>query len=62
MNPDVATISTEANLVEAATMMRARNIGFLPVIENGKVVGVSTDRDIDPEYLRGPQSGVYQSK
>ena len=26
--------------------MRARNIGFLPVIEDGKVLGVLTDRDI----------------
>ena len=46
MNRDVATISADANIVEAATMMRARNIGFLPVIEDGKVVGVLTDRDI----------------
>lgn len=46
MNRDVATISSDANLVEAATVMRSRNIGFLPVLEQGKVVGVLTDRDI----------------
>jgi CBS domain-containing protein len=46
MNRDVATISPDANLAEAATIMRARNIGFLPVIEDGKVLGVLTDRDI----------------
>ena len=33
MNRDVVTISPDANLVEAATIMRARDIGFLPVIE-----------------------------
>jgi CBS domain-containing protein len=33
MNRDVATISPDANLVEAATIMRARDIGFLPVIK-----------------------------
>lgn len=46
MNRDIATISPDANLVEAATVMRTRNIGFLPVLEEGKVVGVVTDRDI----------------
>jgi CBS domain-containing protein len=46
MNRDVATISPDANLVAAATIMRARNIGFLPVIDDGKAVGVVTDRDI----------------
>src|SRR5438128_6124324 len=46
MNRDIATIPADANLVEAATMMRTRNIGFLPVLEQDKVVGVLTDRDI----------------
>ncbi len=46
MNRDVATISGNANLVEAAAVMRNRNIGFLPVLEQGKVAGVLTDRDI----------------
>ena len=46
MNRVVATISSDANLVEAATIMRAHNIGFLPVIEDGTVIGVLTDRDL----------------
>ena len=46
MSRDIATISASANLAEAATVMRRRNIGFLPVLEEGKVVGVLTDRDI----------------
>ena len=46
MKRDVATISADANLVEAATLMRTRNIGFLPVLEENKVAGVITDRDI----------------
>jgi CBS domain-containing protein len=46
MNREVVTISPNANLVKAAALMRARNVGVLPVIEDDKVVGVLTDRDI----------------
>jgi CBS domain-containing protein len=56
MNRDIATISSDANLVEAATAMRARNIGFLPVMEGGKVVGVLTDRDIVVRSIYEDQS------
>jgi CBS domain-containing protein len=46
MSRNVAVTSPEATLKEAAELMRDRNIGFLPVIRNGSVVGVVTDRDI----------------
>jgi CBS domain-containing protein len=46
MNKDVAVISPDANLTEAAELMKRRNIGFLPVIKNDSVMGVVTDRDI----------------
>ena len=36
----------DATLVEAAEMMRDHNIGFLPVIASGVLVGVVTDRDL----------------
>jgi len=54
MTRDVLTVSAKANLVVAAKKMRVRNIGFLPVVENGGVVGVVTDRDI---ALRGLGEG-----
>ena len=46
MSRNVAVTSQDATLKQAADMMRERKIGFLPVLRNGSVVGVVTDRDI----------------
>lgn len=46
MTRSVETIAADANLTDAAGKMERRNIGFLPVVEDGQVVGVITDRDI----------------
>jgi CBS domain-containing protein len=54
MTKDVETISAERSLMLAAEKMRARNIGFLPVLEDESVIGVITDRDIT---LRGLGEG-----
>jgi len=42
---EVATIGPEADVGEAARLMRERNIGALPVLENEKLVGIITERD-----------------
>lgn len=41
-------ISSEANcsIKEVATLMKEHNIGFIPIKENDKYIGVITDRDI----------------
>lgn len=46
MSTDLAYLSPNDNLFEAATMMRDHNIGMIPVVENGTLKGVVTDRDI----------------
>jgi CBS domain-containing protein len=46
MTRAVETVSSEASLMRAAQKMDRLNIGFLPVVENHKVVGVITDRDL----------------
>lgn len=46
MTPDVQCIPPEENLVEAASLMRQLDVGSLPVCDEGKVVGMLTDRDI----------------
>jgi CBS domain-containing protein len=46
MSRNVAVTSPDATLKEAAELMRDRKIGFMPVMRNGSVVGVVTDRDI----------------
>jgi CBS domain-containing protein len=43
---DVVTIDASATVVEAAQRMVEANVGVLPVIENGELRGVLTDRDL----------------
>ena len=43
MVTDVVTIEPSASLVTAARLMRDANIGMLPVVDDGHVVGVITD-------------------
>ena len=46
MTRDVETISSETTIKDAATLMKNRDIGSLPVVEGRRPVGMLTDRDI----------------
>lgn len=46
MTANVKTVGAETAAQTAATVMAAENIGSIPVIENDKLVGMLTDRDI----------------
>jgi CBS domain-containing protein len=46
MTSSVETIAAYASLKEAARKMESEDVGFLPVLEDGELVGVITDRDI----------------
>ncbi len=46
MTKDVQTANREMTLRTVAAMMRDGDMGSLPVIENGKLAGIITDRDI----------------
>jgi CBS domain-containing protein len=46
MTCSVETIGSDASLIEAAQKMRLLKVGALPVWENGKLIGMITDRDI----------------
>lgn len=54
MTANVHVVAPDANLREAAALMRDLDIGALPVCENDRVVGFVTDRDIT---IRGTASG-----
>jgi CBS domain-containing protein len=43
--PKVWSISPDKSVFEAITMLAEKNIGALPVIENGKVIGIFSERD-----------------
>jgi CBS domain-containing protein len=46
MTPSPTTVEPDASVVEAARTMRERDTGIVPVVENGKLIGTVTDRDI----------------
>ena len=46
MTRNVKTASREMTLREVAALMRDGDMGAMPVVENGKLVGIVTDRDI----------------
>jgi CBS domain-containing protein len=62
MIADVLTIEASATLLEAAEQMRDANIGMLPVMEDGALRGVLTDRDLVVRAMsrdvRPSQAGV----
>lgn len=46
MTQKVATVTPQQSVQEAAQLMSQYNVGAIPVVENGKCVGIVTDRDI----------------
>ena len=46
MTTDVKTVDRATPIHEVAAMMRDADVGSLPVVENGKLAGIVTDRDI----------------
>ncbi len=46
MNNEVAYVSPETSVVQAAQMMQKHDVGSIPVCQGDHVVGIVTDRDI----------------
>ncbi len=44
-NPDVCTIPPTAMVYDAIKIMAERNVGALPVVEGGRLVGMISERD-----------------
>jgi CBS domain-containing protein len=46
MTPQPTSIESNEMVVEAARRMVAENVGSLPVVQDGRLVGMVTDRDL----------------
>jgi CBS domain-containing protein len=46
MTRDPARVAPEATLGEVATLMKQEDCGSIPIVRDGKLVGIVTDRDI----------------
>ncbi|MEP7003594.1 MAG: CBS domain-containing protein [Chloroflexota bacterium] len=53
MTRDPATLRPESTCSEAAGLMKREDCGSLPVVKDGKLVGILTDRDIVIRGLAG---------
>ncbi len=51
MTRDPLTITPDATLEEAAVLMRDNEVGALPVVEGGKLLGIITESDIFDAFI-----------
>ena len=51
MTKDPLSISSNALLEEAALLMRDNSVGFLPVVDEGKLLGIITESDIFDAFI-----------
>ena len=56
MTRNPRTVGPGDSIQRAASIMKEVDTGFVPIVENGKVVGVVTDRDI---VVRAVAAGSY---
>lgn len=55
MTTDVQSVTPDTDLITVATHMRDLDVGVVPVVENGQLTGIITDRDI---VIRALASGL----
>ena len=58
MATDVMTVEAGASVGDAAGTMRKHRVGSLPVMENGRMVGIVTDVDVLRQIVRADAPGV----
>ncbi len=46
MSTEVSFVDTSTSIPEVAKIMKQKDIGAVPVLQNGNLVGIITDRDI----------------
>lgn len=52
MTPEPVTVAPETKVTDAARIMADKNIGALPVMESGKLVGLVTEGDLIMQDVR----------
>ena len=58
MNPDPVSIDAASSVTAAAQKMMEHHIGMLPVVRDGGVVGIVTDRDLVLRVLAAGQDAA----
>ncbi len=58
MTKDVEVVYPDCSISSAAKQMRDLDVGFLPICEGNKLLGVITDRDIVCRILANDETDV----
>jgi CBS domain-containing protein len=56
MSSPVLSVESDAELLEAARVMLEDKVGSLPVVEQGRLVGIVTETDLLRQICRADQS------
>lgn len=56
MSRSIRSVAPTASIADAAALMADRDVGALPVIDEGRLVGIVTDRDL---AVRGLGAGLH---
>ncbi len=59
MTPDPSTVEPTTPVIEAARLMKQEDVGSVPIVEDGRLFGTVTDRDITLRLVaegKDPQS------
>lgn len=59
---DVVTCRRQDSLTETLVLMNDRNVGQLPVVEDGKMVGIVSFRDVMGRLFSEPELGVAKMR
>ncbi|MEB3205450.1 MAG: CBS domain-containing protein [Candidatus Sericytochromatia bacterium] len=51
MNPHVHACGPETTVLEVAKLMKREDVGLVPILEGGRIMGVVTDRDLALEAV-----------
>jgi CBS domain-containing protein len=68
MTPNPRSLSPDDSIQNAARLMRDEDTGVIPVVENGRAIGLLTDRDIviravaDGDQLSRPVREIISSR
>ena len=54
MTRNVITAAPDTSIADVAKLMRDKNIGSVVVLENGRIAGIVTERDIVTRYVANP--------
>lgn len=60
MNKNIITVDIDTTIASAAKIMSENNIGFIPILNKGDLVGVITDRDIINRII-SKEKDIYAS-